>query len=163
MEAINRTNRTPNFGAKIDLQEVRSYSNRWQNIADIFEKKTNKTPQYTFYLTSDEKGVLCSIESMATNNEHSFNLDFLGLKRLMQNSDETIANTLVNALEILKKQDKIADETKKFLQRIIPKNSKKSFEKQTDQIWESVVSISDKLSEEAKANDSILKEFISID
>ena len=47
---MSKINNNVNFQARMDLKGIKINKSRWENIATIFEQKTQKYPNDTFYI-----------------------------------------------------------------------------------------------------------------
>lgn len=96
-----------NFTAKLDLSNVKSNKRMWNQVAQMFEEKTHKTP-YTFNL-DDSDGVIdiyAHTNTKLQEIEHSCTLSKTGTNELINMTPEKITNKLVKLLNIFKSHDK---------------------------------------------------------
>ena len=99
-----------NFQAKLDITKVKGSKHRWQNIARMFEEKTQKYSSDVFLLEgSFKKGLDLNI----TNNgllsfEEATIADFASTK-LKKLTDNDIVKNLVDIFKHLKKEEAIIE------------------------------------------------------
>lgn len=99
-----------NFQAKLDITKVKGSKHRWQNIARMFEEKTQKYSSDVFLLEGSFKN---GLDLNITNNgllsfEEATIADFASTK-LKKLTDNDIVKNLVDIFKHLKKEEAIIE------------------------------------------------------
>lgn len=120
MLTVNNNYNNVNFTARLDLTNIKTNKKVWQDVAQMFEQKTQKTP-YTFELT--EQGKLLDIYALPEAKgfddvEHECTFSEDGTKKLMGLTADKITQKLVKLLDVFKHQDKTRQMTGEFLKKL---------------------------------------------
>lgn len=115
----NNYNNNVNFTARLDLKNVAKNKRMWNEVAQMFEAKTSKTP-YTFHIDDSNR----VIDIYATNStrlddiEHSCTLSKEGTKKFMALTPEKKVNKLAKLLNIFKRYDKTTNTGLECLEKL---------------------------------------------
>lgn len=120
MLTVNNNYNNVNFTARLDLTNIKTNKKVWQDVAQMFEQKTQKTP-YTFELTEQGKqlDIYALPESKGFDDvEHECTFSEDGTKKLMSLTADKITQKLVKLLDVFKYQDKTRQMTGEFLKKL---------------------------------------------
>lgn len=112
-------NNNVNFTARLDLSNVKKNKRMWNEVAQMFETKTNKTP-YTFRIDDSDS----VIDIYATNHtrlndiEHCCTFSKEGTEKFMALTPEKKVNKLAKLLNIFKRHDKTTNTTLECLEKL---------------------------------------------
>lgn len=152
---MNDINNNVNFTARMDVKQVLD-TQRWKNISKIFRQTTKEYPHDTFHLTE----YLDRIEAIGINSktgneiEAQFNLE--NIAKLMEMSDEKIAEKFKRMLDISAHKQRIYDATKAYTEKL-SQLTKKDFSEDMD-ILDQATKIANKETKSMQNKDSFLKD-----
>lgn len=152
---MNNLNNNINFTARMDISKITMNKNRWNNIAKLFEQRTQKYPNDTFYMEDLANGISGYNINPKTGSEICANIFGLEFDRLMNMSDTRIVAKFKKMLDISAKQQKIYNATNQYLDKIekITKNRNED-----TKIWDIVVDIANNETKKLQSQDSFLKD-----
>lgn len=153
MESINNN---INFTARMDLSKVTMNKTRWTKIAELFEQKTAKYPNDTFYMEDIATGINGYNVNSKTGNEICANIFGLEFDKLMNMPDSKIVSKFKKMLDIAAHKQKIYDATNQYTEKL----SKiiKHHEHSDMKIWDEAVDIADKEAKALQNKDKFLKD-----
>ena len=155
---MNNINNNVNFTARMDISRVTMNKNRWQNIAALFEQKTQKYPNDTFFMEDLPNGINCWNYNNKTTEEICASIEGVEFDRLLNMSDNTIVSKFKKMLDISYHKQRIYDATNKYLEKL-SKISKNSEQSDIDtKIWDQVVDIATMDAEDLQNKDKFLKD-----
>lgn len=115
----NNYNNNVNFTARLDLKHVTKNKRMWNEVAQMFEAKTEKTP-YTFSIDVSD-GVIdiyATNSTRLTDMEHSCTFSKEGTKKFMALTPEKKVNKLAKLLNIFKRYDKTTNTGLECLEKL---------------------------------------------
>ena len=138
MESINKNNNI-NFTAKMELRKITQNKKRMQDIATLFEQKTKKYPDDTFYMSDDSQGLYIYNISSKGGSETSVTINRKELEHLLKMKNSTIVSKFKKILDIAAHRQKIYDITKEYAEKLY------KITHETDiKIWDNAVEIAGK-------------------
>lgn len=152
---MNNINNNVNFTARMDVSKVTMNKARWTKIAELFEQKTAKYPNDTFYMEDIANGISAYNVNSKTGNEISANIFGVEFDRLTNMSDSQIISKFKKMLDISAHKQKIYDATTEYTEKLF-KITKESVS--DSKIWDEAVSIADKEAKAMQNKDSFLKD-----
>lgn len=153
---------SPSFQATLDISKVKSNKARWQNIANIFSKKTKTLPEVMKVIEHEKDTVIKGpatfrdILEMPTVEALAFNSTISEL--LQKNSDETVAKKLIKLLNIGSVADSRKEKAGEIFERKMDTQSwvaRDEFQEQLEKEFEAI-----EIAARNKANkDAFLRNF----
>ena len=104
---MDNINNNINFTARMDVSKLTMNKARWAKIAEVFEQKTAKYPNDTFYMEDIANGISAYNVNTKTGNEICANIFGVEFDRLTNMSDSQIVSKFKKMLDISAKKQKI--------------------------------------------------------
>ena len=152
---MNDINNNVNFTARMDVKQVLD-TQRWKNISKIFRQTTKEYPHDTFHLTEYADRIEASGINSKTGNEIEAQFNFENMAKLMEMTDEKIAEQFKKILDITSHKQKIYDATKKYTEKL-SQLTEKDFSEDMN-IWENATKIATNEAKSMQNKDSFLKD-----
>lgn len=152
---MNNINNNVNFTARMDLSKVTMNKERWQKIATLFEQKTQKYPNDTFYMEDLANGINAYNVNSKTGQEISVEVNGVELDKLLNMPDSKIVSKFKKMLNISAHKQKIYDATTKYTEKLfkLTKNGTSDMG-----IWDEAVNIASKEAKAMQAKDKFLND-----
>lgn len=152
---MNDINNNVNFTARMDVKQVLD-TQRWKNISKIFRQTTKEYPHDTFRLTEYIDRIEANGINSKTGNEIEVQFNFENIAKLMEMSDEKIAEKFKKMLDISAHKQRIYDATKAYTERL-SQLTEKDFSEDMD-ILDKATKIANKETKSMQNKDSFLKD-----
>lgn len=144
-----------NFTARMDITGIKTNTNRWKNIAKVFETETKEFPFDTFKATETSKGIDFLNINSKTKQDALIDFDRENLKELLIHTDKAIVQKFKKLLSLFQKRDNCYERTSKYLEtKRLNQTSSQAFE---DRIWDSAVNKIQKQKNKTAKTDYVLK------
>ncbi|MDE6139232.1 MAG: hypothetical protein K2F57_07155 [Candidatus Gastranaerophilales bacterium] len=152
---MDNINTNVNFTARMNINKVTINKARWAKIAEVFEQKTAKYPNDTFYMEDITTGISAYNINSKTGNEICANIFGIEFDKLMNMSDSKIASKFKKILDITAHKQRIYDATTEYTKKIF----KLTKEPANDSIiWDEAVKIATNEAKSMLNKDSFLKD-----
>lgn len=152
----SKINNNVNFQARMDLKGIKINKSRWENIATIFEQKTQKYPNDTFYIENTPNRINIYNYNKTTGEDFSVDINGETFDRLLNMKDDSIAQKFKKILDISSRKEKIFDITYQYVEKLskVTKNS----ELDKMKIWNESENIANQEAKAMQNKDKFLKD-----
>ena len=153
---MSKINNNVNFQARMDLKGIKINKSRWENIATIFEQKTQKYPNDTFYIENTPNRINIYNYNKTTGEDFSVDINGESFDRLLNMKDDSIAQKFKKILDISSRKEKIFDITYQYVEKLskVTKNS----ELDKMKIWNESENIANQEAKAMQNKDKFLKD-----
>ncbi|CCY62783.1 unknown [Clostridium sp. CAG:967] len=153
---MSKINNNVNFQARMDLKGIKINKSRWENIATIFEQKTQKYPNDTFYIENTPNRINIYNYNKTTGEDFSVDINGETFDRLLNMKDDSIAQKFKKILDISSRKEKIFDITYQYVEKLskVTKNS----ELDKMKIWNESENIANQEAKAMQNKDKFLKD-----
>ncbi len=115
---MNINNNNVNFTARLNLSEIKTNKQRWNNISHIFENKTKNIDYNVDLKMKDDSLDIFAYNQNENDFEHFCTLSKESTKKLMAMDDEKISGKFEKLIRIFKDLDKTKTFTVEFLNKL---------------------------------------------
>ena len=150
---MNNINNNVNFTARMDLKKVSINKAKWENIATLFEQKTAKYPNDTFYMEDLANGISGYNINSKTGQETSVNIFGVEFDKLMNMPDSKIVAKFKKILDISNHKQQIFNATEQYTKKLFNISNNPI---EDTKIWNTAVEIADKEAKTLQQKDSFL-------
>lgn len=153
---MSKINNNVNFQARMDLKGIKINKSRWENIATIFEQKTQKYPNDTFYIENTPNRINIYNYNKTTGEDFSVDINGETFDKLLNMKDDSIAQKFKKILDISSRKEKIFDITYQYVEKLskVTKNS----ELDKMKIWNESENIANQEAKAMQNKDKFLKD-----
>ena len=153
---MSKINNNVNFQARMDLKGIKINKSRWENIATIFEQKTQKYPNDTFYIENTPNRINIYNYNKTTGEDFSVDINGETFDKLLNMKDDSIAQKFKKILDISSRKEKIFDITYHYVEKLskVTKNS----ELDKMKIWNESENIANQEAKAMQNKDKFLKD-----
>lgn len=153
---MSKINNNVNFQARMDLKGIKINKSRWENIGTIFEQKTQKYPNDTFYIENTPNRINIYNYNKTTGEDFSVDINGETFDRLLNMKDDSIAQKFKKILDISSRKEKIFDITYQYVEKLskVTKNS----ELDKMKIWNESENIANQEAKAMQNKDKFLKD-----
>lgn len=155
---MNNINNNVNFTARMDVSQITMNKSRWQKIATLFEKETQKYPNDEFRMRDLPNGVGGYNYNPQTYDEISVNVEGVEFDRLLNMDDNVIVSKFKKILDIGAKKRQIYNETDKFIKKLSKIVKKTGIDDIENKIWDNSVDIAVAETKTLQNKDKFLKD-----
>ena len=153
---MSKINNNVNLKARMDLKVIKINKSRWENIENIFEQKTQKYPNDTFYIENTPNRINIYNYNKTTGEDFSVDINGETFDRLLNMKDDSIAQKFKKILDISSRKEKIFDITYQYVEKLskVTKNS----ELDKMKIWNESENIANQEAKAMQNKDKFLKD-----